>query len=529
MKFKILKLRKSIFNNLKAKAYSYEETSEELALYLADQVEASKRRFQLSSFEELSHTVLGSRVIYLGDFHTFDQNVRNVLRIVKHIISKQSQCVLGLEMVSSKHQLYIDTYIDGHLTDLEFLECINYSHSWRFPWTHYKLIFELAKKHKLKVLGLNTAGSLQTRDEYAAKLISKCLNSNSETKMLVLYGELHITYNKIPSILKSKIPDVKFTVIHQNLDEVYWKLIRESQEQGIVKFTQEEYCIISAPPWIKYESMIYWYENVSDDPDFDIHEYIIETGAKIFTEDTSENFLGISLEMIRHLQLGKIEEEIENFNLYDHSNLEYIEQVLVDNVSLTLNRFYQKLITNNISFRLPTSSTFYCSSYSMNRIAYLAGIHILHIYLEKNSIFSKDVLNSKSNNKKFMLFVYESLFGYLFSKIINPHRKCEMYLDIQDSLTSLDSITYNMAYLFMNTNDSSQILKGKKVFQIYKCSQLIGHILGEYSYIKLNEKNSQINLNKFLRTISLDKKSFLQTIEHILEDINYKTHRKRYF
>jgi uncharacterized iron-regulated protein len=250
LKFKILKLRKKIFNNLKAKAYSYEETSEELALYLADQVEASKRRFQLSSLEELSNTVLGSRVIYLGDFHTFDQNVRNVLRIVKHIISKQSQCVLGLEMVSSKHQLYIDAYVEGHLTDLEFLECINYSHSWRFPWTHYKLIFELAKKHKLKVLGLNTGGTLRTRDNYAAKLISECLQSNSETKMLILYGELHITYSKIPSVLKKEIPDVKSTVIHQNLDEVYWKLIKKDLEQGIVKFTKEEYCIVSAPPWI---------------------------------------------------------------------------------------------------------------------------------------------------------------------------------------------------------------------------------------------------------------------------------------
>ena len=28
--------------------------------------------------------------------------------------------------------------------------------------------------------------------------------------------------------------------------------------------------------------MIYWYENLCDDPDFDIHEYIIENGKKIF-------------------------------------------------------------------------------------------------------------------------------------------------------------------------------------------------------------------------------------------------------
>ena len=53
-------------------------------------------------------------------------------------------------------------------------------------------------------------------------------------------------------------------------------------KQGIVSFSQNEFCIVSAPPWVKYESMVYWYENLCDDPDFDIHEYIIENGKKIF-------------------------------------------------------------------------------------------------------------------------------------------------------------------------------------------------------------------------------------------------------
>lgn len=529
MKSRILKLRKKIFNNLKSKAFSYEEENTELTNYLAEQTNAAKRKFNISNIEDLSSAVLNSQVIYLGDFHTFDQNIRNVLRIVRYILSVEDEITLGLEMVSKDHQLYIDAYVEGHLTDLEFLECINYSHSWRFPWTHYKLIFELAKKHKLKVLGLNTKGSLIERDKYAADVIHKTLKECDTSKMLVLYGELHITPTKIPRLLKEKLPEIKSTIIHQNLDEVYWKLIQQEHEQGIVKFNDDEYCIISAPPWIKYESMIYWYENLSDDPDFDIHEYIIEKGAKIFNEDTNDNFLNISLEIINHLHLTEIIEDIEDFNLYDHTNLEYIEERLERNLSPGLFKFYQGLITKNKSFRLPDSNTYYCSSYSMNRISYLSGINILHIFLEKNKVDTYSILKSRSNIKKFLLFTYESMFAYLISKIINPHRKCEMYNDILDNYNKDPNKRGEIVLNFFNNDPLGETLKSQKLIDIYSSALDIGHILGEYFYIKLNSKTSSIKLKKILLNIDLSPAQFEFNSNQILKDFQFREHNKRYF
>ncbi len=301
MKSEIIKLRKKIYKNLKNKAFSFEAENSELNKYLKDQIKYSKRDFKISKMEELNQSVLKSNIVYLGDFHTFDQNIRNVLRIVKYIVSQNTECILSLEMVASHHQFYIDAYIEGHLTDLEFLDCINYHSSWRFPWTHYKLIFELAKTYKLKVVALNTEGSLKERDVFASDLLMQTHKDHPEAKLIVFYGELHITKNKIPKLVEERCPHLKSTVIHQNLDEVYWKLIKKDLEQGIISFSQDEFCIVSAPPWIKYESMIYWYENLCDDPDFDIHEYIIENGAKTFSDDTKENFLGICNEFIYYL------------------------------------------------------------------------------------------------------------------------------------------------------------------------------------------------------------------------------------
>lgn len=524
MKSKILKLRKKIFKNLKSRAFAYEDTNKELIRYQKDQNQYSKRSFTISDMDTLSSKVLKSDIIYLGDFHTFDQNIRNVLRIVKILITQDTNLILGLEMVSSKHQFYLDAYLERHLTDLEFLECINYNTSWRFPWSHYKLIFQLAKKHQLKVLGLNTGGKLKERDLFAANLLSKTAQSDKSAKLLVLYGELHIVPNKIPQLISQLHPEMKYTIIHQNLDEVYWKLIKEDKEEGIISFNENEFCINSAPPWIKYESMIYWYENLVDDPDFDIHEYIIETGAKIFTDDTQEGFLNICLDLIGHLDLEIESDYIEDFNLYDHTQLEFIEKKLHKKLPTVLFNFYQELLTNNFSFRLPIQPIFYCSSYSMNRMAYLAGIHILHYFFKKNKIDTLAILCSKSSTKKFILFCYEAVIAYFFSKIINPHRKCNMYKD----LISSDEISQaELAIKILNTNKISLHLTGTKIKDYHNAALIVGHILGEYLYQKAYNKSNQEKLDLSFTKIS--NKDFCLFKNNLLSEFKYLEHSKRYF
>ncbi len=203
-----------------------------------------------------------SDIIYLGDFHTFDQNIRNVLRVLKVIASGEKECAIGLEMVHARHQICLDAYMSEQLTELEFLESIQYHDSWRFPWTHYKLIFELAKEHNIRMIALNTDGTLASRDAYAANILVDNLGLAPVAQIVVVYGELHISGEKIPALVKSKMGDVKQTIIHQNLDEVYWNLKSDGEEEKIVRFDDDEFCINSAPPWVKYESMIYWYENL---------------------------------------------------------------------------------------------------------------------------------------------------------------------------------------------------------------------------------------------------------------------------
>lgn len=524
MKAEILKLRKQIFQYLKDKALSYEIGTEELELYFSNQEKYSDREFEVCSMDQLLSRVKETDITFIGDFHTFDQNIRNVLRIIKILITQEQKPIIGLEMIDSQYQLILDTYLEGHLTELEFLEEIDYHDSWRFPWTHYKLIFELAKDHNIQIVALNKKGSLRERDEFAADLLSQINHEQPDKKLIVLYGELHIAPNKMPALLEKRNPKLEQLIIHQNLDTVYWKLAQTETQAETVYFNKNEFCLLTAPPWVKYESMVYWYENLCNDPEFDIHNYIIENGKKIFSDDTHENFSLICEQIINFLGLQITSDQIDHFNLYDHTNLEYVEETLTSSMDTTLRSFYEQLIAKNYSFRF-LENKFYCSSYSMNRISYLAGIHLLHFYFEKKNLNSITVLSSSDTQSFFTLHIWEGVFAYFFSKIINPHRKCELYLDFKSESNRKNQVLLD---LFETKTFPKELFKKDKIF-VFEIANTFGHVVGEYLYQKQTEASNDTLLHDTLFSLSFNFQDFIEQRDKILENINFRQHQKRYF
>lgn len=534
MKKEIKSLRKRIYKNLKNQAQALEgQKTRELYQYEKDQISFSKREFQSSSIDELIQQVISSQVIYLGDFHTFDQNMRNVLRILKVLQQSQQKFIIALEMVDAKYQFFVDSFLEHHITELEFLESIKYHDSWRFPWTHYQVIFDIAKKENIKVLALNTKGTLTERDEFAADIISNVLNRDEDVQVLVVYGELHISPDKLPQKVKDLTEGISQTIVHQNLDEVYWNLIEQEQTDKIIRFNQEEFCINSAPPWIKYESMIYWFENMSDDPEFDIHEYIIENGKKIFGDDAYDNFLLLSEEMIEALNLKVSRSDLEDFNLYDHTNLDYIQEEVEGLPNKKLRDFYQQLISKGFSFNLPGRSIFYCSSYSMNRLAYLAGVHIYHVYLDHVQVDTSKIIYGQDNFKLFTLFTYEAMYAYFFSKVINPHRKCNMYQDYKELLKTTNDQKnreeFELILKLLELDQKNHLLNDRTYMEIYTVALSIGHIFGEYLYSAIYNLSFKIEIESQFIKVPIDENSFNEIKQTLLGSRDFKKDRKRYF
>tara|TARA_Y100001954_G_C15819521_1_gene609226 strand:+ start:2706 stop:4370 length:1665 start_codon:yes stop_codon:yes gene_type:complete len=540
--------QKDIYNYMKRKALGYEgKISHDLKTYRLNQKKFSNRPFELVKLEELINALHESKIAYLGDFHTFDENSKNLKRIIKALYEKAGTLTLGMEIVHEKNQEEITRYLKGTITELEFLEGINYHDSWRFPWNHYKTLFDLAKKHGFEIVALNSEGTLKERDEKAAEIIVSHKKRHPNSNMLVLFGELHIIPNKIPQLVSQKMKDIHQTIIHQNLDEVFWKLDSMNKVGGwndrIVKFNSKEFCLQTSMPWIKYESMIYWYENLCEDPEFDLHQYIIETGSKLFSSNIQENFLLILQKITSQLNLEISDSDLENFNLYDHQKINIILHIVNALNRQPLVNFYVKLIMRGKSFKIPFSNEYYCSNYSVNRISFLAGQHIQYILSNKLSLKNREkVILGKNQINKFLFFLYQNISAYLSSKIINPYRKCNLYQDfkieIQSNKTSPTEV--KLLKICIDILDKKDLLdeaylkitfKGLSIANLFKICKSLGYLMSDFIFEEFFKKNHphfpEIKNNIFIENYSIE--SLKKVIKLIFPNKEYIGQKKRFF
>ena len=532
MKLNIKKSRLEIHQTTKNKALEYlQYIPEELKAYQKGAKEYKKKDFSIVNLNELVEAIGSSQLIFLGDFHTFDQSSKNLERLLKTFFTSEKELTLGVEFVSIKHQKHIDNYLKGNITEREFLESINYRESWRFPWIHYKIFFQLAKQNKFKIIGLNSEGSLINRDHEAARVIIQNLNKNPDQHFFILFGELHILPEKLPKIC-SELGKNKFSniIIHQNLEEIYWRIYEQDEKKAsesiIVKFSNQEFSLQNSPPWIKYESMIYWYENLCDDPEFDLHDYIIETGLKSFNENIYENFHFICKQLNETLNFNLLDSDLEDFNIYDHRSLETtLRKLYKSSLSDEDKIFFEGLLHQGELFNIPGTNIYYCSSYSINRISILAGFHIYNLILNQTSL-------PKTKENILVYFIYMNYVGYFSSKVFNPFRKCDLYIDLHKKSQQYDETSWQKACLTI-LNDEFLIekigyLDSSAIFLI---GRQIGNILADFSFYSSNENNlifekiinlainrdfSYENLRSVINTIILQNPNFFQKTKTIL-------------
>lgn len=544
---KVWDLQKSIYRQLKKRARSFEtEISDELKSYERNQRKYANREYKVSDFNILTNAIESSHIVYLGDFHSFDQNTRNLERLTRSLIKQKKKFCIGVEMVHVEHQEAITAYLNHKITEIEFLEEIQYHESWRFPWVFYRPFFEMARTHSLSILALNSEGNLIERDQRAALIIGDFLEKNPDERMLVLFGELHIVPNKLPKMVKSrlqgKLSSFQSTIIHQNLDEVYWKLheLNIEKHNQIVEFSDREFSLQTAPPWIKYESMIYWYENLSDDPEFEIHDYVLNDGILGLHSNVPENFIYLAGKIKGALSLDINEEELEDFNIYEHQNLSIILDKIGRLPKANLSNFLKRLVKEGRVFRIPFSNNYYCSSYSINRMSFLAGLHIQDIIVRKKNINYEGIWMESKLVNKFILILKQNAMGYLASKVINPFRKCDLYLDFKEK-TLETSLTpdatkkvYETAMRIIESDGSEgmrNLFESNSLTHAYETARRLGFYFGEVLYENFLVKGSphyKVILD-YLLYDNLDEESFYEILKLILPEKEYQLHKKRFF
>lgn len=398
--------------------------------------------------EQLIARVLACDVTFIADFHTFDQTQRTALRIVREAYSPDTRWLIGLELVPSHHQKILDEFQNGNLSEKEFHTQISYAEEWGFPWENYRPLFDWARENQVRLIALNRPKALRIpreekelhdRDQWAAGIITDLFVDHysqrtpqgpKTQKMVVLYGEHHVGSAHLPAQLEKIsrrcfVKPLSWITVHQNQAKLYWKLIEQKPEflDKIVVLKKGVYCIFSATPWAKLQSLINWAEHDLFDPVADPFESQFENQVDYLSliktyGTTLSEFLAVPTPNFGTLTVCTIDEA----NCLEDGRVEKVYPY----AEVRLIRF---LVSLNRSLYLARLGVGYLGSPSPHRAAEMAALHLLN--------FKKDAPLFETSEEGFFRTVLQETFAYFGSMILNPHRKCDLPSDHRQRLRLL--------------------------------------------------------------------------------------------
>ena len=119
---------------------------------------SSSRVFDLNQRREisLSQTLADlkqKRLVLVGEYHTEKNHHLAQLQIIRMLHESGVQVAIGLEMFRNDSQSDLDRWVSGDMPEKDFLKV--YYDNWNFAWPLYSMIFEYARAHQIKMLGLN--------------------------------------------------------------------------------------------------------------------------------------------------------------------------------------------------------------------------------------------------------------------------------------------------------------------------------------------------------------------------------------
>ncbi|WP_297886999.1 ChaN family lipoprotein [Sulfurihydrogenibium sp.] len=94
-------------------------------------------------------------VILVGEIHTDENDHRIQLSVIKDFYNYNKKVVIAMEMFQQPFQKYLDDFVEGKISEKEFLEKTEYKKRWGFDFKYYKDILNFAKENRIKVFALN--------------------------------------------------------------------------------------------------------------------------------------------------------------------------------------------------------------------------------------------------------------------------------------------------------------------------------------------------------------------------------------
>jgi hypothetical protein len=474
-----------------------------------------RKAWTISSQSEILERIEESDLVYGGDFHALEQAQRTHLRLLRKV---QKPVILALESFQVSAQKHLDAYLAGSLSLNELRSKAKWDATWGFAWDHYRPLIELAKARGFRLLALNSKAGVQqlgAREKKAAQLIAKAWARDHV--VYVLFGDLHLAPAHLPAKVHSALKGQERSMtIHLNSERVYFQLAHRglATDVEVVKFNSKSFCILSTPPWVKWQSYLLFLdrsnahdgeERLDDETDFDPTDQV----ALLVRMAAAD--LGLSSQFKR----------INDLAVYSESD-EIIWREVSKRADKTEREIAHELLRNGRRFFLPQGGIAYQPRATINSAAALAGLY-LHARLSGRK---KSLLNFPADIRA---QVWIEAVSYLISKMINHSRRSETIAGLQSKLQSRSENAEALRLaLDVRLTELARVQSGRarplrirprRKSSYVEASRILGGMMGERLYLAYRSRKLKTEtLVTWLRH-DPGSRAFLDIYDGIVEKI----------
>ncbi len=478
-----------------------------------------RKKWSISSSEELLKALDAASMVLLADFHPLQQSQKSHLRLLKKL-THDRPIALGLECLFIEDQVKVDKFIQGKLGEQEFLKSIQWKKKWGFAWEHYRPLFVWAKENDVQVFALNRSNTskrtqLRSHDEWVAKRLRDLFTSEplKDHRWIVIYGDLHLAEAHLPANLKANIPILnrrgQLVKVFQNPEKIYFDLLKNEKEADVdvVRWSQSSFGLINVPPWVKWQNYLLYLEQTYD----------LELDDE--TTDNTDHIAQYVKLLSKEFQIEIDESDLSVYSAQDDGLWKLIESGLDKNEG----ELVELMIEEERSFYLPQLNLAYLSRFSINHAAALAMLYLNF----KTAQIRVWKMKLPSDFKRLIWLEALSYFG---SKVINPKRKTETLYDVKKMLSNKSiqeneketlklALAQKMHELLILTQRKSERFNfvPKRKTSYLRAAQILGGIMGERLFVGYRTKTLSLKTLVSLLRKDWSHESFDQIYYEIAE------------
>jgi len=107
------------------------------------------------SFEQLIEQIASKDLIFVGEVHNNPEHHLIHVQIIQALMDRCGPVTIAMESFQKTKQESLDRYLQGELTEEEFLKEVNWSEEWGYEYHFYRPLILLARQNMSRILAIN--------------------------------------------------------------------------------------------------------------------------------------------------------------------------------------------------------------------------------------------------------------------------------------------------------------------------------------------------------------------------------------